>query len=203
MAARRESCQCACRNSSSILFIPAKLGQSICMKEQIYHEGRKCCLHPFKHCSVWSPSQPWAGSSALPLPVQLVANISCRSTGKRFYLRCCEPSYWSVQPRVSSPLQLFCGKTWQPNTRQSHCTSKCAVKGLLHICAVTEARKARGKCRHQILLHLQPKVTMLEGRKERGNVVHTAIQKVGFVPGSSVWQGNKVNVKTTGRHIPQ
>lgn len=124
MAARRESCQCACRNSSSILFIPAKLGQSICMKEQIYHEGEKCCLHPFKHCSVWSPSQPWAVSPALPVPVQLMANISCRSTGKGFYLRCSEPSCSSVQPRAwgSSPPQLpFC-KTWHPNTRQSHCT---------------------------------------------------------------------------------
>lgn len=61
---------------------------------------------------------------------------------------------------------------------------------------------SRGKSRHQIL-HPQPKVTMLEGRKGRGNAVHRAIQKVGFVPSSSVWQGNKVNVKTTGRHIPQ
>lgn len=101
-----------------------KLGQSICMKEQIYHEGGKCCLHPFKHCSVWSPSQPWAGSPALPVPVQLMASISYRSTGKEFYLRWCEPSCSSVQPRawVSSPPQISCGKTWQPNTRQSHCT---------------------------------------------------------------------------------
>lgn len=81
---------------------------------------------------------------------------------------------------------------------------KRAVSGLLRICVVTGAEKAVGKKRgesvHQ-MLDLQPKVTILGGG--RGSVVHTAIQKVVFVPGSSVWQGNKVNVKTTGRHIPQ
>lgn len=137
----------------------------------------------------------WAVSPALPVPAQLVANTSCRSSGKGFYP---EP----VSPLLPSFPVAKPGNQTPGNATAPSCSSKVRSQGAsAHLCC-NRGTGSAGKRRHQIL-HLQPKVTMLEGRKGRGNVVHTAIQKVGFVPGSSAWQGNKVNVKTTGRHIPQ
>lgn len=193
MAARRESCQCARRNSSSILFIPAKLGRSICIKEQIYHEGGKCCLHPFKPCSVWSPSQPCParGQHLLQEHREGIVNPPARV---------CSPE--PIFPLLPSFPTAKPGSQMPGNPPAPSCSSKVCSQGAAAHLHCNRGTGSEGKCRHQIL-HLQPKVTMLEGRNGRGNVLHTAIQEVGFVPGSSVWQGNKVNVKTTGRHIPQ
>lgn len=172
------------------------------MKEQIYHEGGKCCLHPFKHCSAWIPSQPWAGSPALPVPAQLVANISCRSTEGIVNAPAGVYSPEPVSPLLLSFPTAEPGSQTPGNPSAPSCSSKvCSQGAAAHLCC-HRGTGSEGKSRHQIL-HLQPEVTMVEGRKGRGNVAHTATQEVGFVPGSSVWQGNKVNVKTTGRHIPQ
>lgn len=122
---------------------------------------------------------------------------------KGCYLRCCKSSCAGpVSPLLPSFPITKPGNQTPGNPTAPSCSSKVCSQGDSAQLCCNRGTGSEGKCGHQIL-HLQPKATMLEGSKGRGNVVHAAIQKVGFVPGSSVWQGNKVNVKTTGRHIPQ